>query len=95
MAYDDKIKSPDGAQNVIMENRSKLSVSGVESVVSFDDATVIADTLKGTIIVHGSGLHMEKLNLDNGEIKVEGTIDGVEYEDSEPSGGGLFSRLFR
>lgn len=95
MAYDDKIKNPDGAQNVIMENRSRLSVSGVESVVSFDDASVIADTLKGTIIIHGSGLHMEKLNLDNGEIKVEGTIDGVEYEDSEPSSGGLFSRFFK
>ena len=95
MAYDEKIRLADGAQNIIIENRNRLSVSGVESVVSFDEVTVIVDTVNGTLLIHGSDLHLEKLNLDNGEIKVEGSIDSVEYENFEPKSGGLFSKLFR
>ena len=95
MPYDEKLRMPDGAQNIILENRNRLSVSGVESVVSFDDVTVIVDTVKGTLIIHGVDLHMEKLNLDNGEIKVEGNIDSLEYEDIVPKSGGLFSKLFK
>ena len=95
MAYDDRNRTQDGAQNIIIENRNKLSVSGVVSVVSFDEVAVIVDTVKGTLLIHGSDLHLEKLNLDNSEIKVEGMIDSIEYEDYEPKSGGLFSKLFR
>ena len=31
-------------QNLILENRSKLSISGVLDVLSFDDQVVIVDT---------------------------------------------------
>ena len=95
MAYDDKVRLQDGAQNIIIENRNRLTVSGVESVVSFDEVTVIVETVKGTLLIHGSDLHLEKLNLDNGEIKVEGGIDSLEYEEFEPSSGGLFSKFFK
>lgn len=95
MAYEERLRNTDGTQNIIIENRNKLSVSGVESVISFDEVTIIVETVSGTLLIHGSDLHLEKLNLDNGEIKVEGTIDSLEYEDTAPKGGGLLSKLFR
>jgi sporulation protein YabP len=53
-------------------------------------------TSKGTLIVKGSALHIEKLSIDGGELTVQGQIDSLAYEDEKPqSGGGFFSRLFR
>ena len=39
------------AQNIILENRRKLSVSGVEEVISFDDKLIV---LKTTLVLTGS-----------------------------------------
>ena len=36
--------NPNIIQNVILENREKLSVSGVDDVLSFDDQVVIIET---------------------------------------------------
>ena len=90
------MRNADLSQNVILENREKLTLSGVESVLSFDESEVALETVRGTVLVRGSGMRLEKLNTESGEVKVMGMIDGVEYEDSEPkSGGGIWSRLFR
>ena len=36
-------------------------------------------TVEGPLWVKGSGLHVAKLNLDDGEVKLDGEIDGMEY----------------
>lgn len=36
-------------QNLVLENRGKLSVSGVNDVLSFDDQVVMVDTELGII----------------------------------------------
>ena len=95
MAYENSYGAADTNQNIIIENRSRMSVSGVESVISFDENTVIVNTVQGTLYIHGSELHLEKLNLENGEVKVEGQFEGLEYEETALQGGGLFSRLFK
>ena len=94
MAYDEMIIADGEKQNITLENRNRLLVTGVVSVVSFDDTTVILDTVKGTLFVHGYDLHLEKLSLEGGEVKVEGNVDSFEYEDTAPKSGGLLSRLF-
>ena len=77
----------------ILEGREHLSVSGVEEVESFDENTIVMETSQGTLVVSGQGLHIEKLSLDGGDLKVEGTIDTLSYEESRRERGGLFSRL--
>lgn len=84
------------AHHIILEEREQLSVSGVEEVESFDENTIVMLTNRGTLIVRGEELHIEKLSLDGGDLKVEGTIDSLTYEDSgRDRAGGLFARLFR
>ena len=47
-------------------------------------------------MIRGEGLHIEKLSLDGGDLRVEGEIDSLSYEDDHRErGGGLLSRLFR
>lgn len=95
MAYEELIRNNEIPSNIILENRGRLSVSGIEDVISFDENLVAIHTSRGTLVIRGSGLHMEKLTLDSGEIMVEGTVDSMEYENEESSREGFFTRLFK
>lgn len=95
MAFEDKKTRPDMAHHVILEERERLSISGVEDVESFDETAVVVYTVKGTLIVRGEGLHIDRLSLDGGELSVEGTVDALQYEAQRRESGSLFSRLFR
>ena len=85
-------------QNLILENREKLSITGVVDVESFNDECVIVDTELGVLIIRGDDLHINKLNLDNSELNIEGDIISCEYSDREGSkskGSGFFSKMFK
>ncbi len=69
------------AQNVILEGRKKLSVSGVLDIDSFDESSAVIYTNMGLIDVKGSDIHMNKLSLESGEIVLEGEFDSVVYPD--------------
>ena len=82
--------------NLIMENRNRLTVSGVSDVDSFDEQTVIVFTDMGELTVKGEGLHINRLSLEVGEIMIEGNISSLSYSDSKPTQeGGFWSRVFR
>lgn len=62
---------------------------------SFDENTIIMTTVKGTLVVRGEDLHIEKLSLDGGDLRVEGVVDSLSYEDDSRERGGFFARLLR
>jgi sporulation protein YabP len=93
MAREDNQKQPAKPHSVTMDNRSLLSVTGVEDVESFDENEIIMSTSQGNLIVRGSGLHISTISLDTGELKVAGIIIELSYEEPAPAGG-LWSRLF-
>ena len=96
MPYEEAGARREAAHHIILEEREQLSVSGVEAVESFDENTIVMYTSRGTLVVRGEGLHIEKLSLDGGDLRVEGEIDSLSYEDDHRErGGGLLSRLFR
>lgn len=80
--------------HILLESRNNLTISGVEEVESFDDSTITMHTVQGTLIIQGQGLHIEKLSLDGGDLKVEGQVDSLSYENTSPNSGGFWSRLF-
>ncbi len=81
--------------HIMLEGRAGLTVSGVEEVESFDENTIVMVTVKGTLVVRGEGLHIEKLSLDGGDLKVEGMVDSLTYEDEGREKGGFLARLLR
>lgn len=93
MAYEEKGKAPVKPHSISMEDRCRLSVTGVEDVESFDETVIVMNTVQGNLIVRGSGLHIGKINLDVGELRVEGVISELCFEEKTASGG-LWSRLF-
>ena len=84
------------AHRLELDGRESLTVSGVEDVERFDETGIVMTTAVGTLVVTGEDLHIGKLNLDGGELHVDGAIHTLLYEDTAPRGdrGGLFRRLF-
>jgi len=95
MITDDRNMTREMPHNIIIEGRRRMSLSGVRDVESFDDNTVNLFSSCGLVAVRGTELHIEKLNLENGELIIEGKIDGLQYSDEEPVSGGFFSRFFK
>ena len=79
--------------HIILEEREQLSISGVEEVESFDENTILLTTARGPLEIQGEGLHIEKLSLDGGDLRVEGMVESLSYEESERSRGGFLCRL--
>ena len=85
-----------GPQNVIMENREKLTLTGVVDIHSFDDELVLVETSQGILTVKGNDLKMNKLNLDNNELVVEGRISALVYSEADiAKKGGMFGKIFK
>ena len=84
-------------QNLILENRGKLSISGVNDVLSFDDQVVMVETELGLLTVKGENLRINKLSIDTSEVIVEGDISNLGYSDksSEKSSGSFLGKIFK
>ena len=84
-------------QNLILENRSKLTISGVLDVLSFDDQIVIVETELGLLNVKGENLRINKLSIDTSEVIVEGDISSLAYseKDYDKKGTSLFGKIFK
>ena len=96
MQYEDRRPRQEAADHhVILEGRASLSVSGVEEVESFDENAIVMRTSLGTLVVRGEELHIEKLSLDGGDLRVEGMVDSLTYEDDGGPRAGFLARLFR
>lgn len=93
MPYEESKTRPEAAHHVILEEREQLAVSGVEEVESFDENTIVMDTAQGVLVVRGTGLHIEKLSLDGGDLKVDGMVESLTYEEDRRGRGGFLSRL--
>ena len=76
-----------------LDNRSLLSLTGVEDVVGFDESTISVRLSDCSLVVKGSSLHISKLSLDSGEVVIDGTVSSLQYLGG--SAKSLRSRLFR
>ena len=74
-----------------LQQRQKLTMTGVTEVISFDETAVVLQTGLGTLMVHGQGLQLKQLSTDGGQVSVDGSISAIVYE--EPRQGGWLRRL--
>ncbi len=84
-------------QNIVLENREKLNITGVLDVLSFDDQIVILETELGLLTVKGENLRINKLSLDSSEVTIDGTIYQLAYseKDSMEKSGGFLGKIFK
>ena len=94
MPYESDRARPEAAHHIILEERERLTVSGVEEVESFDESAIYLTTAQGGLEIQGEGLHIEKLSLDGGDLKVEGRVNALIYDTDGRERGGWLGRLF-
>lgn len=83
-------------QNVYLENRNMLNVSGVIDVLNFDEQLITLDTELGILIIKGSNLKLNKFNLDNTDLSVNGEITSMMYDDKPNTRSeSLFTKIFK
>jgi len=70
-------------QNIVLENREKLNVTGIIDVFSFDDQIIIIETELGLLTIKGENLKINKLSLDTSDFIVDGKIDSLTYSSSD------------
>lgn len=78
---DNKIEENKG--NIILENRKKLSLTGVIEVISFDEEKILLNTKLGALTIKGSGLKMNKLDVQNGDVIIVGDVCYIVYNGKE------------
>ncbi len=82
---------------VVIDSREKVIITAVEDVDSFNENEIILLTNHGFITISGEDLHINKLNLDEGQLVVEGKVQSLDYADHEEerTKSGVFSKMFR
>lgn len=84
------------SQNIIIENRSTLTISGVLDVESFNENAIVLYTELGELVVKGRDLRVNKVSIDNGDLFVEGDIGAVVYGSRDKKGPqNLIGKLFK
>ena len=79
---------------LVVENRSRLSLTGVTEVESFDDNPAVLCTNRGTLVINGNRLHLGMRSLDGGEGPVDGSVVSLVEEHGVRGGGSFLSRVF-
>ena len=92
MTYEEKALA--APHRLTLDDRSRLTITGVTDVESFDEGQVVLHSTRGVMIVRGRDLHLQQLSLDGGQILVDGTVESIVYEDDGREAGGFFARLF-
>ena len=93
MPYEETKNQAVPPHRLTLDERRKLTVTGVEEVVSFHEEEVTVRTVKGLLLVRGEGLKVDKLEKTSGELTVSGQVTDLSYE-TEEAAAGFFARLF-
>ena len=86
------------AHKITLTARNTALITGVLDVLSFDPNEVLLETDLGMLMIRGEELHVNRLNLEKGEVDVDGRADSLVYSDSgshKRDGESLLKKLFR
>ncbi len=79
-----------------MDGRQHALITGVEDVDSFNEEMIVLLTSAGAMTLVGTGLHISQLNLDDGQLVIDGQIQALEYDERSKAGrGSVFGKLFK
>lgn len=70
-------------QNIVLENREKLNITGIRDVLSFDDQIIIIETELGLLTIKGEDLKINKLSIDTSDFIVDGKVNSLSYSSSD------------
>ena len=90
-------KQSAGVHRVLLENRKKAVITGVQEIHSFNENEVLLLSEAGKILLKGEQLHVRKMNLEKGDAEVEGRVDSLSYltRNAHKKDESILKRMFR
>ncbi len=98
---DNKRRQGNQQHKLVIDNREHMEINGVVNVDSFDDEEIVLETEMGLLAIRGENLHIRHLNLEEGELNIEGFVLELAYSEERGSKGfgskgkGFLERLFK
>ncbi len=85
--------------SLTLANRQNLQLSGVTNVIAFDEDEIVLETSQGYLSINGTELHINMLNLDQGQVAIQGTFNNLGYKaqgtDLKSKGKNILNRLLK
>ena len=83
------------AHSILIDERERIKVSGVTDVDSFDENEIILYTSDGGVVLSGEDFKINRLNVESGDVEIEGFINEIKYTNSTQTSGGFWSKIFK
>ena len=91
-----KKNGKNGPQNIYIEDRNRITVTGVLDVGSFQEEAIQLSVPGHSILVLGSNLHIQRLELEEGEVVITGLVQSAIYTGKkEKSEGSFLKRMLK
>lgn len=85
--------------SISLANRQNMELSGVTNVITFDEEEILLNTTQGYLSINGTELHINMLNLDQGQVAIQGIVDNLAYKNQGPDiktrGKSIINRLLK
>lgn len=78
---DSKGSSQRAEHKLTLDSRERLTVAGVKEIINFDEKCINIKTVCGELSIDGEDIHVNALNVEKGELEVQGKINGINYFD--------------
>lgn len=80
-------------------NRKQVVIEGVKNVNNSDEDKIVLETNMGMLLLKGEGLQIIQLNLESGQLSVDGFLNSLEYvqapKGAKQKGKGFLTRVLR
>jgi len=97
MGSEEKLRLARGRVHTVeMMNRESATVTGVTDVEAFNEEEIVLLTELGVLVLAGEGLHIVRLDVDEGILSAEGRIHAMEYvQENRLQKKGVLAGLFK
>ena len=76
-------KQGNEGRTLTMSGRERVSLSGVEDILRFDEETVECRTSLGDLVLEGTSLRITSFSHETGALVLCGEISGLYYDDKK------------
>ena len=93
--FNSELSSP---SSITIKDRKSIEISGIKQIDSFDNQEFLLDTVVGYLHIKGKNLTLGKMDNENKEVIINGSIDSVNYVESMLKGNGkekIMKKLFK
>ncbi len=82
--------------SLIVEDRKQITVTDVKDVNSFNEESIVLLINEGGLVLKGQDMHIQKLDLGEGKVIINGSVNSAVYtEKREKSEGGFFKKMLK